>query len=117
MENIQSQFDLIKVLAKPKYRKAILLHADKKLINAVCEIVYNVLKNNINISDKEKAQLVKNRHFLRKLCEKSSFSHKKKILVQKGGFLQYLIPAVIGGIAQIISSVISKPSEPEKNDV
>ena len=43
---------------------------------------------------------------LRKIVQKSTLKEKKKILVQHGGFLQYLIPAAITGISEIISSLI-----------
>jgi hypothetical protein len=42
--------------------------------------------------------------------KKSNLASKKKILVQNGGFLQFLIPAVITGISEIVSSLISKKS-------
>ena len=45
---------------------------------------------------------------LRDSIKHSSLSEKKHILIQKGGFLQFVIPAVISGLATIISSVISK---------
>jgi len=46
--------------------------------------------------------------------EKSKLRNKKEILIQKGGFLQFLIPAVISGITSIISSYISnKKSDQE----
>ena len=43
-----------------------------------------------------------------KLVQKSTLKQKKKILVQQGGFLEYLIPAAISGITSIISSFINK---------
>jgi hypothetical protein len=112
LDEIKNQIDLIKAVGHPKYRKAILGCADKKLIKALCEIIFNVLQNNINISAKLKARLIRQRGCIRNLCNKSSFAVKKKTLIQKGGFLQFLIPAVIGGIAEIISSYITKPSAP-----
>jgi hypothetical protein len=87
-KDIQSQFDLIKALANPKYRKAILAKADKHLINALCHIIYNVLRNSVQLSPTDRAKLLKHKTFLRKLCEKSTLSSKKKILIQRGGFLQ-----------------------------
>jgi hypothetical protein len=75
---MKTHYDLIKVLCNPKYRTAILVHADKGLINAICEIVNNVLRNNINISESDKAKLIKHRKFLRELCEKSSLREKKE---------------------------------------
>jgi hypothetical protein len=110
LDEIKNQIDLIKAVGHPKYRKAILGCADKKLVKAICEIIFNVLQNNINISAKLKSRLIKKQGCIRKLCDKSSYAEKKKTLIQKGGFLQYLIPAVIGGIAEIISSYVSKPS-------
>ena len=104
---VNSQIDLLKVLANKKYRKAVILHADKKLIQAICESVHNVLVGNINISEIERTKLKKFRKTLHKLLEKSSLKTKKKILIQRGGFLQFLIPAVVSGLASIISSVIS----------
>ena len=52
---------------------------------------------------------------MRKLVQKVGLKSKKQLLVQKCGFLQFLIPAAISGIASILSSVIPslipKPSE------
>ena len=54
---------------------------------------------------------------LEKLCleykcsNEKNLKYKKDLLGQSGGFLNILIPAVITGIASIISSFISKPTE------
>lgn len=107
---LKSQLGLLKILAEPKsrYRNAILLKADKKLIHVICEIIENTLAGNITISDSDKEKLKKFRNTLHVLIQKSSLKSKKRILIQKGGFLQFLIPAVITGLSSIISSVISK---------
>jgi len=118
IKDIQSQFELLSILGNAKYRRAVLAKADKKLVNVICEVVYNVLKRNISIPEHVRTRLFKHKKLLRKLCEKSKFCSKKKILVQHGGFLQFLIPAVIGGLAQIISSYVSRPDPPaqQQND-
>ena len=108
---VHSQIDLLKVLAINKYRKAILLNADKKLVEAICQTIHNVLVGNINITASDRERLKKFRKTLHQLLEKSSLKTKKKILVQRGGFLQFLIPAVVSGIASIISSVISNNNQ------
>jgi hypothetical protein len=59
------------------------------------------------MSTYEREHLKRFRKVLHKLLEKSSLKIKKKILIQQGGFLQFLIPAVVSGIASIISSAIS----------
>jgi len=81
LKEVTAQFDLLKILENPRYRKALLVHADKKLITAICEIIYNVLHNKIQINQSAKSKLIKHRKFLRILCQKSSVSAKKKILV------------------------------------
>ena len=108
LEDIKEQFELIKLLSNKKYRKPIIAHADKKLVKAICEIIYNVLKNNINLSPTYKSKLQKYKKALRCMCEKSSLKNKKTILKQRGGFLQFLIPAVVGGLSEIISAAISR---------
>ncbi len=112
---IDREKDMLMALAhcKLKIRKAILSNADRQLVDAICQCVYNMLSGNIELSPTQKTALIKYRHAMRKLVEKSSLKQKKKILVQNGGFLQFLIPAVITGISSIISSIISsnKPSE------
>ena len=55
----------------------------------------------------------------RKILDKKLYlKAKKKILIkkgiQKGGFLQFIIPAVISGIATIVSSLINR--KPEENN-
>ena len=110
-ELVKSQLDLLKVLAIGKYRKAVLLKADKKLVVAICESIHNVLAGNINITETDRLRLKKFRKTLYELIDKSSLKTKKRILIQRGGFLQFLIPAVVSGLASIISSIISNNSE------
>jgi hypothetical protein len=107
MNNLTDQLEILKVLSQGRYNKDILKNADKKLISALCEIVYNVLENNINISESDLTKLSKYKKYLRKLVQRNSIKEKRKILVQKGGFLQIILPAVISGIASIVSGFIS----------
>ena len=71
--------------------------------NCLCE---NKIKN-MFISEDDKKRLYKYRNTLRKIVSKSSLKQKKKVLIQKGGFLQFIIPAAITGISSIISSLIT----------
>jgi predicted ATP-binding protein involved in virulence len=114
-KNILSQKDLLNSLASAKknMRKAIIQNADKKLICAVCESINNALAGNVSINSSDMDHLKKYKHTFRRLIKKSPLREKKKILIQNGGFLQFLIPAVVTGIASIVSSLISKhTSEP-----
>ena len=104
-DNIINHKDLLQVLANssPRHKKAILKSADKKLVKTICDIFFNLLKGNINISDSEKLKLKTHRKFFRKFIEKSSFRDKKKILEQKGsGILGLVLPAVISTLAEVL---------------
>ena len=116
LEKLKNNQDTLNVLSKckVKIRKAILRNADKELIEVICHCIYNLLNGNIKLSDSEKSHLTAYKQTLRKLVERSSLENKKKILIQKGGFLQFLIPAAITGISSIISSLISSNSNKQE---
>jgi hypothetical protein len=106
LQNIQSHKELIQVLAnsKPRYRKAILKAADKKLVMTICDIIYNLLQGNVKLSESETFKLRSNKKFLRKIIQKSSFKDKKRIIEQKGsGILGLVLPAVIATLSSIFS--------------
>jgi hypothetical protein len=106
--NIKKQFELLKLLAKPKVRNEIIKNADVNLMMAICDVAHNTLEGRINISDKDKKKLAKYKKQLRTVCKASTLNHKKRYLKQQGGFLQFLIPAVVSGLSSIISSYIAK---------
>ena len=110
LKNIIKHSQILKTLAgcKGKLRTSIIQNSDRKIIEAVCECVLNLLNGNIKLSESDKKSLEKYKFTLRKLVEKSNLNNKKKILIQHGGFLQFLIPAAITGISSIISSLISR---------
>ncbi len=72
-------------------RKAILSKADKNLVAAICQTIHNMLEWNLSINNNDFKNLKKYRKTFRKLIEKSKLKNKKEILIQKGGFLQFLI--------------------------
>lgn len=84
----------------------IIKNSKKEFIYTICECVLNVLKGNIKISKKSLEKLKEKKQILRKLLKKSNIENKKKI-IQKGGFLEILIPSIISGLASIIGSAIS----------
>ena len=82
-----------------KYRITILKKADPKLILAICE----VLEGNVPLNRSEKEILSKDKKILRKLVEKNKITYKKKLLIQKGGFiLPLLLPAALSAIASAL---------------
>lgn len=97
LKRLEKNKYLLSVLndAKPKLRKAILSNSDNDLIQTICEIVYNTIRGNCAIDPKTCQQLKKYKKSLRVLsCPKQPLYAKRKIIVQKGGF----IPALIGSV-------------------
>lgn len=84
---------------KPCTRKNIIVTGSGELIKTLCEICMNVLNGNAKISKTYKNRLRKYKNTIRQLAKpKSSLSSKRKILVQKGGFLPVILSAVLSGI-------------------
>jgi hypothetical protein len=109
-EQIKRNFDSLKILSccPKKMRNSIIRSAPKDLIDSICECILNLLNGNVVLKDIDKQKLDKHKSSLRKLLKRISLKEKKKVLIQKGGFLQILLPSIITGLASIISSVISK---------
>ena len=112
IKNLTYHRDNLKSLeVDKKYQRLIIKNADKKLIKSICECVLNMLKGNLPIKESDKQKLKKFRKPLHKLVQKSGLKNKRKILIQQGGLIPILIPSIIGGLAKIISSIISRKSE------
>ena len=62
----------------------------------------------MDLTPAQKQQLTKYKTYLRKLTQKNSLATKKRILTQHGGFLQYLLPAVIPAVEAIWRAVTNK---------
>lgn len=86
--------------------KAIVKNADPGLIKTICEIALNTLIGNNEITIKTKKKLTRYKRLLRCLaCSKRNLNSKRKLLVQKGGFLPILIGSVLSGV---IGSLLEK---------
>lgn len=99
--------DHLKVLqkARPIERRALISVAQPELINTICECARNILHNRIPLSKKSKRKLYPYRSQLRKLNDKRvGVADKKRILLQKGGFL---LPLLLSTVAPIVSSLVS----------
>lgn len=86
-------WDMLSVLSKapPPMRKKLIQTASKDVIDTVSECCLNVLKGTIPLSPHQKKCLAKHRHVLRQMVQKKiPIRQKKKMLVQRGGFLPAL---------------------------
>lgn len=85
-----------------KERVAFFRVADEKIIRCICECVFNVLYGNVSIQPKQKAHLRKYVPVLRQLVEKKrgkrNLPHKRRLIIQKGGFLPSLLIPIVGSV-------------------
>jgi hypothetical protein len=94
-----------------KVKKSIIKSFDKNNINSICELVLNVLNKNVPISQEVFKKLIPHAKNCRKILNrKLKIKEKKKIIltkgIQHGGFLQFIIPAILSTIGSIASTVI-----------
>lgn len=102
---------IIEVLAtaSPKLRKAILTHADKPLIQTLTESCHNVANGNIKISPCNLRKLKRYRSTIRQITSpKTKWQHKKKVLIQSGGFLPILMPIISSVLGGLVSHFMPK---------
>lgn len=80
-------------------RAAFLRTADDKLVKCIQECVFNTLKGNVPLARSEKERLAKHKTVLRRVAAKrGNWKVKRKLLVQRGGFLPYLIAPILGAV-------------------
>jgi len=104
----QKQADILRALyhLNAKQRTALLRVADAKLVRQICECALNVLRGNVPLNKSQKNKLRKHATTLRSLVDRSgSLKRKKKIIVQRGGFLPALLAPIIG---TVLANLIAK---------
>lgn len=90
-----------------KNRKNIFDKSEQDLVTVLEECVLNTLNGNIQHSKKDRKKLEKHKYNLRKFINCQTSKGKKKILIQKGGFLQYILPGAISIITALIEHFIN----------
>ena len=92
MERIHGQKPFLKAMtsaANRNRRNALIKHANKDQVNAVSEIVFNLLKNNVPVTPVTMARLRPYKQTLRKIGNRAvSLKKRRQALInQKGGRL------------------------------
>ena len=90
-----------------KLRKAVIKALDEKEMKGVTEIVNNFLRDKIPISDEGLRLLRKDRRYLHDFLS-GNLPKQKKVLEQKGGLFQALIPLAASALSPIISTITEK---------
>ena len=105
---LKRNFNLLEVLTKApfKQQKVILANGTDDLILCLAEIVQNLLKGNVKISQMQRRKLQKYKFLLRNIANKQTdIVTKKKLLTQKGGLLSALLQPAIGLIASLLENL------------
>jgi hypothetical protein len=107
MEKLKHNLDKLKILSccNKKNRIKILKEGNKDFILCICECILNTLNGNIKYPPKVFEKLKKNKYVLRKINKIKKVKEKKDFLIQKGGFLHYLLPAAISVITSLIENL------------
>jgi hypothetical protein len=92
--------------ANKKQLAALVKNADNDQIACICEIAMNVLQGNVKLQESKRRELKKYRQFLRFMSKKSNPISKKKVKLQRGG---WILPLLISTIAPLIIDAI-RPS-------
>lgn len=95
--------------SKCKKRKEILKTCDNNLIEVLSEIAQNILNGNIRLNQKQRNFLKKYKRDLRLIKHYNTrtkfIGNKRKVLVQRGGFIQAIIGALL---SSAIGTLIDK---------
>lgn len=109
LDRVKRNLHLLTSIASCKkcLRNSIIQKGSKDFINSIIECVDNLLQDNIPLGQSEFKKVAKYKSTLRKLVKRSPLAEKKKLLIQRGGFLEYLIPAAVSVISSLISNATS----------
>ena len=95
------------VSAKPKVRTLIHNSLDGATIRILAQIAANLLHGNIPLNEGQKRKLRKFKRLLSILRNKyTSIEHKRRALIQQGGFLPFLIPIISSIAGALVSRAV-----------
>ena len=90
-------------------RSNLLKNFDNCVITAIAEISKNCLLGNIPLSKCNYNKIKKYKNDIRKIASKrTTLKKRRNLIVQKGGFLNILIPTVLSLLANVIEKRLSK---------
>jgi hypothetical protein len=85
--------------AEPKLRKALLKAVPPQVIETIAEIAHNILRGNVPLSEKQRKKIEPFKKVIRKIASNCvSCKKKRKLLIQKGGFLGVIISSLLASI-------------------
>ena len=105
--NLRECLNILKAIAKIKnarIRKEVLknFEGEECIYNAIREIALNTRNGNIKMTQAQRKKLLPHKKFIKGCSEKAKTkSKRKRLVVQSGGFLPYLIPIALSLISTL----------------
>ena len=85
-----------------KARRQYVRKCDREFVDCISECVKNVIKGNVPLTDRQKADLRRKRKDLRAVSARKTSLRAKRKIIQKGGFLTALLPPVLSVLASLL---------------
>lgn len=93
--------------ARPGVRTLILKSLDATTIRVLAQLAANILHGNIPLDKKQMRKIGKFKHLLKILRYKyANVEQKRKVLIQQGGFLPFLLPIIASITGAFVSRAI-----------
>lgn len=108
-KSLKKSYHLLHVLQSgdTKLRKAVLSSSSDHLVRAVSEICLNAIKGGLPLTDQEIKRLTPHRDLIYYLAvKKHPLKKKRRLLTQKGGFLQALLVPALTVLAGLIGDAL-----------
>jgi hypothetical protein len=107
---LKCKLELIKLSKSKNFkeRQQLIRKTKDCVINSISELAKNCLYGKIPLKTCDFEKLSKYQNILRKLSSNSSLAKRKNLIIQKGGFLNLLIPAALSFITPIVSEYIKR---------
>jgi len=107
LKEIHKELKKLKRLS-PKARVKFFKSCSSDCVIKVCECIKNVLNANLNIKPSHLKKLSRHKQTLRALALKSTSLARRKRLLQKGGFITALLPALIPAVASLLGGLFNR---------
>ena len=92
--------------ASEQIRVASLRTVTRDFVLALVEIAHNVLIGSVSISKSQLTSLRKYKNDIKALVSKQTSIAKKRVIVQKGGFIGLLLKPVLGLLGSLIPGLL-----------
>ena len=109
--HMKKHIDLLKLLKKLKSDelKTISRYLDDRAVDVLCELCFNVVNTQLNLSKRKKKSLLSaiDKSTLLKLSNRAkSVKKRKELLSQSGGFISVLLGALVPVLVDLVYNAV-----------